>query len=200
MSDIAALHRRALAATEKIVAGISPDQWGAPTPCAEWDVRGLLNHVVTGNWWAAALAGGATIEQVGARLDGDVLGADPLRAYQRSAEGAAAAFDAPGALSAPCAVSYGPVSGELYAGHRFIDVLVHGWDLAVATGQDATIEPELAEECWAVVEPQLAMLQGSGQFGRAEAEASAADPSAADPKARLLTALGRSPRARAISS
>ncbi len=190
MTDIAALHRRALAATEKVVAGIGPDDWGAPTPCAEWDVRGLLNHVVAGNWWAAALAGGATIAQVGTRLDGDVLGADPLRAYQRSAEGAAAAFDAPGALSAPCAVSYGPVSGELYAGHRFIDVLIHGWDLAVATGQDPTLDPELAEQCWAVVEPQLAMLKGSGAFG------TAVDDRDGGVQVRLLTQLGRSPSPR----
>jgi uncharacterized protein (TIGR03086 family) len=186
MSDIAALHRQALEATGKVVAGIGARDWGTPTPCAEWNVRELLNHIVSGNWWAAAISGGATIEQVGARLDGDVLGADPRRAYQRSAEAAAAAFDAPGALSAPCAVSYGPVSGEVYAGHRFIDVLVHGWDLATATGQDATIEPALADACWAVVEPQLGMLRGSGMFGDAPAgEASS------DPQTRLLSQLGR---------
>jgi uncharacterized protein (TIGR03086 family) len=188
MGDIAGLHRRALEATGKVVAGIGVGDWGAATPCADWDVRGLLNHVVSGNWWAAALAAGATIEQVGARLDGDVLGDDPLRAYQRSSEAAAAAFDAPGALAAPCAVSYGPVSGEVYAGHRFIDVLVHGWDLAVATGQDATMDRELVEECWSVVEPQLSMLQGSGAFG--VPVGAAGD----DPQARLLTELGRTVR------
>jgi len=186
MGDIAALHRQALEATAKVVAGIGANDWGAPTPCAEWDVRALLNHIVSGNWWAAALAGGATIEAVGSRLDGDLLGADPLRAYQRSAEAAAAAFDAPGALAAPCAVSYGPVSGEMYAGHRFVDVLVHGWDLATATGQDATIDPALAEACWAVVEPQLAMLRGSGMFGDAPAAVTSTGP-----QAKLLAELGR---------
>jgi uncharacterized protein (TIGR03086 family) len=187
MGDIAASHRRALEATGKIVAGVPAGRWGAPTPCAGWDVRALLNHVVAGNWWAAALSGGATIAQVGARLDGDVLGADALRSYERSAEAAGAAFDAPGALAAPCAVSYGPVPGEVYAGHRFIDVLVHGWDLAVATGQDATIDPGLAQECWAVVEPQLEVLRGSGMFGAAPTDVPAA------PAARLLAELGRDP-------
>src|SRR5579871_1863713 len=182
MTDIAVLHRRALEATGKVVAGIDSRTWESPTPCDGWNVRALLNHVVAGNWWAAALAAGATIPQVGARLDGDVLGDDPVRAYERSSEAAAAAFDAPGALTAPCAVSYGPVSGEVYAGHRFIDVLVHGWDLAVATGQDATIDPELAEECWKVVEPQLAMLRGSGMFG-----GEPPDRDMSDPQVRLLT-------------
>jgi uncharacterized protein (TIGR03086 family) len=165
MAGIAALHRQALEATGATVAGIPADRWAAPTP--------------------------ATIEQVGTRLDGDVLGADPLRAYQRSAEAAGAAFDAPGALEAPCAVSYGPVPGSVYAGHRFIDVLVHGWDLAVATGQDAGIDQELARECWAVVEPQLSLLRGSGMFGDAPA---ALPPAGTDQVAWLLINLGRSPR------
>jgi uncharacterized protein (TIGR03086 family) len=188
MGDIAGWHRQALEATGKVVAGIDPGRWGAPTPCAEWTVRELLNHVVGGNWWAAALAGGATIDQVGARLDGDVLGADPTRAYACSAEAAGAAFDAPGALDAPCAVSYGPVPGAVYAGHRFLDVLVHGWDLAVATGQGSDIDPALAEACWSVVEPQLDLLLGSGMFSGASAIVTSQGPST-----RLLTALGRTP-------
>jgi uncharacterized protein (TIGR03086 family) len=188
MSGIAASHRRALEATDRVVEGIRPGQWGAPTPCAEWNVRELLNHVVAGNWWAAALASGATIASVGARLDGDVLGDDAATAYRRSAEAAAAAFEAPGALDAPCAVSYGPVPGSVYAGHRFVDVLVHGWDLAVATGQDATLDPDLAEECWAVVEPQLELLRGSGMFGGPPPPHEGRDAAS-----RLLTQLGRAP-------
>jgi hypothetical protein len=35
------------------------------------------------------------------------------------------------------------VPGSAYAGHRFLDVLVHGWDLAVATGHDYALDPEL---------------------------------------------------------
>jgi uncharacterized protein (TIGR03086 family) len=76
-----------------------------------------------------------------------VLGGDPLSAYDASAQVAAAAFEAPAALDAPCAVSYGPVPGSVYAGHRFIDVLIHAWDLAVATGQDTTLDIDLVEAC-----------------------------------------------------
>jgi uncharacterized protein (TIGR03086 family) len=186
MTDIAALHRQALDATRRVVAGVTDTEWAAATPCAGWDARSLLNHIVSGNWWAAELAQGRTIADVGSAYDGDVLGDAPLDAYDRSAAAAAAAFEAPGALDAPCAVSYGPVPGSVYAGHRFLDVLVHGWDLAVATGQDATIDPVLVDACVEVVEPQADMLRGSGMFGTlvaVEPGASAQD--------RLLAGLGR---------
>lgn len=186
--DIAALHRRALDRTRLVVSGIGPDQLDLPTPDQEWDVRALLNHVVAGNLWAAELAAGKTIDEVGDRLDGDVLGDDPLAAYDRSAGAAGAAFEAPGALDAPCAVSYGPVPGSVYAGHRFIDVFIHGWDLARATGQDPSLDPELVAACTEVLEPQLAMLQGSGLFGTPVEV-----PARADAQTRLLASLGRHP-------
>ncbi len=89
----------------------------------------------------------------------------PPRAYDDSALVAAAVFRAPGAMEAPCAVSYGPVPGSVYCGHRFIDVLIHGWDVATSTGQDTTLDPELVEACFEVIEPQLDMLAASGMFG-----------------------------------
>jgi uncharacterized protein (TIGR03086 family) len=188
MTDIAARHRQALEATRPLVAGADPRHWTEPTPCADWNVGELLNHLVAGNWWAAELARGATIDGVGSRLDGDQLGDDPVDAYDRSAEAAAAAFEVPGALEAPCAVSYGPVPGSVYAGHRFIDVLIHGWDLAVATGQDRTLDPGLVDACWGAVEPQAELLRGSGMFG-----GDVAFPPNADPQTRLLATLGRRP-------
>jgi uncharacterized protein (TIGR03086 family) len=184
--DIAELHARALAATSTIVRGIAADQLDRPTPCEGWDVRGLLDHVVGGNRWVVELVGGKTIEEVGDRLDGDQLGDDLVAAYESSAKAAADAFFAPGALQAPVAVSYGPVPGEVYAGHRFIDVLIHGWDLATATGQDATLDPELVAACDAVVAPQAQLLAGSGMFGT-----HVEPPADASPQTRLLARLGR---------
>jgi uncharacterized protein (TIGR03086 family) len=162
--DLPAAHRRALAATRVWVAGVGNDQWSGATGCDGWDVRALVNHLVAGNWWAGALARGGTIEGVGDRLDGDVLGDDPVAAYDASATDADAAFSAPGAMERPCAVSYGPVPGEIYCGHRFVDVLVHGWDLATATGQPADLDPELSAACLDVVRPQAELLTASGAF------------------------------------
>ena len=149
MTDISELHAQALDATGRIVGSVAADRWHAATPCAGWDARALVSHLVAGNLWAAELAAGGTIGGVGSRLDGDLLGDDPAAAYGESAAAAAAVFRRPGALDAPCAVSYGPVPGSVYAGHRFLDVLVHGWDLAVATGQDYVLDPHLMEACLA---------------------------------------------------
>src|SRR5438477_2611737 len=123
-------HARALDATRAFVARINDDQWNAPTPNSDWDVRELLNHVVGGNLWVAPLVEGKSIEEVGDRYDGDILGDDPVAAYEQSAKEAAAAVNAPGAMQASCAVAYGPVPGAVYVGHRFIDLVIHGWDLA----------------------------------------------------------------------
>ena len=184
--DLPAVHAEALEHTGRIVAAIDRGQFRDPTPCDDWDVETLLNHVVSGNLWAVPLVGGETIEQVGDRLDGDVLGGDFVAAYDRSAADAAAAFSAPGAMDAPCAVSYGPVPGRVYCGHRLIDVLVHGWDLAEATEGNTVLPANLVEACIEVVRPQLDMLEGSGAFGSDHTV-----PEGASPQTQLLAWLGR---------
>jgi uncharacterized protein (TIGR03086 family) len=186
MTSLPDAHRKALDATARIVRGIDAGQLKQSTPCDEYDVQGLLNHVVSGNLWVEPLVAGKTIDEVGDQFDGDVLGDDPSAAYDASARVAGDAFAQPGAMEAPVAVSYGPVPGEVYAGHRFIDVLIHGWDLAAATGQDTTLDPELVETCWEIVRPQQALLQGSGAFG-SEVDV----PDDADSQTRLLAILGR---------
>ncbi len=163
--DLPEVHARALDNTRSIVAGVQRSQFGDPTPCEDWDVETLLNHIVYGNLWVSPLVAGETIEEVGDRLEGDVLGEDFVAAYDESSDGAAAAFRGPGAMDAPCAVSYGPVPGSVYCGHRLIDVLVHGWDVAKATGGNTSLPTDLVEACIEVVEPQLEMLEGSGAFG-----------------------------------
>ena len=182
MRPLPDVHRDALAATGRIVANIKDSQLHDGTPCEDYDVAGLLNHVIGGNFWVAPLVDGKTIEEVGDALDRDYGPGD----YDASAKEADAAFSSPGAMERPVAVSYGPVPGEVYAGHRFVDVLIHGWDLAKATGQDATLDPELVEACWAVINPQMELLRGSGMFGN-----QLDVPDDADSQTKLLATLGR---------
>jgi uncharacterized protein (TIGR03086 family) len=186
MVNLAEAHAQALDDARPRVAAITGDQWTRDSVCEDWDVRTLVNHLVSGNFWVPELVGGKTIEEVGDRLDGDVLGTDPLAAYDGSAKVASAAFREDGAMERPVAVSYGPVPGEVYCGHRFIDVLVHGWDIGKSTGQDTTLPADLVAACWEVVEPQLEMLAGSGAFGSHHDI-----PKGADPQTKLLAALGR---------
>ena len=184
MRPLPDVHRDALAATGRIVANIKDSQLHDATPCEDYDVAGLLNHVISGNYWVAPLVDGKTIEEVGDSLDRDYGPGD----YDASAKEADAAFSLPGAMERPVGVSYGPVPAEVYAGHRFVDVLIHGWDLAQATGQDATLDPELVDACWSVINPQMELLRGSGMFGD-----QLDVPDDADSQTKLLATLGRRP-------
>lgn len=184
--DLPQIHEQALSATGKVVERVAERQMDLPTPCDAWNVRELLNHIVSGNYWAKELAAGKTIAEVGDRLDGDTLGDDATAAYRTSATAAAAAFNAPGAMDAPCAVSYGPVPGSVYCGHRIVDVVIHGWDLAKATGQDTTLEPALVDAVTAIIAPQMDALAGSGMFGTTIGVGTDADA-----QTRLLSELGR---------
>jgi len=91
----------AMAEFDRRVRAVRPEQWHNPTPCTEWDVRALVNHLVAEQLWAPLLLDGATVEDVGDRFDGDQLGADPVAAW---ASAAAAAVTADGRVSLPVAL------------------------------------------------------------------------------------------------
>ena len=88
--DVANLHNRAVAEFGSRVENIGDEQWHAPTPCEDWDVRALVNHVTGEALWAPPLMNGATIEEVGDRFDGDVLGDDPKARWRAAADEARA--------------------------------------------------------------------------------------------------------------
>ena len=98
MADLAQLHRRGAAEFTRRVDAIRDDQWHLPTPCAEWDVRALVNHVTAENLWVPPLLAGRTGPEVGDRFEGDVLGDDPRAAWQASMDAALEAVESPGAL------------------------------------------------------------------------------------------------------
>ena len=76
------LYVQAMASTQRYVDGVRPEQWTAPTPCTEWNVKQVANHVIGENLWAGELFKGKTIAQVGTAFDGDVVGV----AFSGSAE------------------------------------------------------------------------------------------------------------------
>ncbi|HEY1485410.1 MAG TPA: maleylpyruvate isomerase N-terminal domain-containing protein [Micromonosporaceae bacterium] len=83
--DAAELHRRAVGEFAERLDAVgslgSSGAWQTPTPCAGWDVRALVNHIVNEDRWTAPLLAGATIAEVGDRFDGDLLGDDPVGAF-----------------------------------------------------------------------------------------------------------------------
>jgi uncharacterized protein (TIGR03086 family) len=141
----------ALASTEVIVAGILESQWSAPTPCTELDVREVVNHLVSGNLLFAALVHGGPLPDGNA----DHLDGDPLASFQRAAGELREAFAAPGALESVYTAPFGSGPGAALAHVRIVELLVHGWDLARATGQQADCPPGVAERALAATRRQL---------------------------------------------
>jgi uncharacterized protein (TIGR03086 family) len=180
------LYTQAMAATRRFIDGVRSDQWHAATPCSEWDVKQVANHIIGENLWAGELFAGKTIDQVGSRLDGDLAGDDPAAAYRDSAEVAGRAVSAPGAMQMTCHLSFGDFSGADYAAQLFMDLLIHGWDVATATGQDATLDARLVQACLPIAEQLTSQFRQAGVFGEdlpVEADA--------NPQTRLLALVGR---------
>jgi len=170
----------AIAVAEAIVAGISADQWDAPTPCTDVDVRALVDHLVAGNLHFAALVHGAPRPD----RDADLLGTEPTEAFRSAAVALTAALGTPGMLERTYPLPFGEVPGLGLIEIRLIEHLGHGWDLARATGQPAAFPDDLAERGLAVARRQLENRQSA--FG-AQVEVSA-DAPAID---RLAGFLGR---------
>lgn len=167
---------------------VRPGQWDRPTPCAEWSVHDLVNHLVREQLWAPELLAGCTVDQVGDRFDGDQLGDDPLHSWVLAAGAAREAWIAPGALDKPVQLSAGETPAEEYGWQMTTDLAVHAWDLARALGVDERIDPGLAEAVLAYVEPNADEWTASGLFAPPVPV-----PPDADAQTRLLALLGREP-------
>lgn len=131
---------RALAATGAVVAGIQADQWAAPTPCTELDARGVLNHLVRGNLLFVAI-----IRDEPRPVPGeDHLGGDPLAAFQRAGAQLREVFRRPGVLESVYTAPFGTAPGVVMVHVRIVENLIHGWDLARATGQPRSFPDDVA--------------------------------------------------------
>jgi uncharacterized protein (TIGR03086 family) len=182
--ELGALHRQVVRTWLAGVEAIPSEAWGRRTPCEDWDVRTLVNHVVGEELWTRPLAEGGTIAEVGDRFDGDVLGADPVETARRAAAEAADAVDAALPGGALVHLSFGDVPIDEYVWQLSADHLVHGWDLAAATGQDRTLDPELVAGVAGWFAEREELYRSAGAIGpRVEAPG--------DPQSQLLAAFGR---------
>lgn len=184
MDDVLRNFDRAAAAAQTVVDGVRPEQLGLPSPCSEWDVRGVLNHLVFGNLLAHASLRG---EQPPADRSADYLGADPRSAFAESVTACRAAFAEPGVLDKVVRTPLGEQPASFYVHMRLNELLAHGWDVAAATGQSTDLEPELAESALAMWQARLGDVPRAGSpFGPAQPA-----PDGATAADRLAAYLGR---------
>jgi uncharacterized protein (TIGR03086 family) len=174
---------RALSAVGDLIEGVRQEQWSATTPCTDWTVRELVNHLVGMNLVFTALLSDQAPPERGA----DRLGDDPVGAYRASGSALAAAFDRPGVLERSYQGPLGAATGRDRLQIRLYDLLTHGWDLAQATGQPAGLPNDLAEQALEFARRQLSGQPRTGRF--APAQAVSDDAPAID---RLAAFLGRS--------
>jgi uncharacterized protein (TIGR03086 family) len=189
--DPVQLFERCCAATERVVAQIEPGQLGGKTPCPEWDVRALLNHVVGSlAMFADTVEAGAQAAPPDPLAEGapDRVGSRPLGAYQETADRALKASRREGALERVYPSVFGEMPGQALFGFTTLDVLTHGWDLAKATGQPAKLDPELAEAVLGFAQQAVLPAMRGGSIGP-EVEV----PADAPITDRLVGFLGRHP-------
>lgn len=164
--DAVTLHARCVRSWEDRLTHVGGTTWDDSTPCTQWSVRDLVNHVVGEDLWTGPLVGGATIEEVGHRFDGDVLGDDPLgTARSAAADAVRAVGEAAPTDGRTVHLSYGEESLEEYLMQLAADHLIHGWDLSAATGGSRDLDPELVTELAAWFAEREQMYRGAGIVG-----------------------------------
>ena len=91
-------------------------------------------------------------------------------------------------MEATCHLSFGDYSGADYAGQLFMDLLIHGWDIARGTGQDTRLDPELVARCLPIADALTRQFRTAGVFGE---DLPVMD--GADQQTKLLALVGRRP-------
>jgi uncharacterized protein (TIGR03086 family) len=185
MSDVQERFDRAQRHFGELVHQAKADQWSDPTPCTDWDVRALVNHLVYEARWAVPLLDGATIAEVGDRFEGDLLGDDPVSSYDAALAEASRAVHAVD-LDRVVHLSFGDLPARDYITQLTSDFVVHAWDLARGIDADDRLDPDMVNFVYVAAEPMADMLAESGLF-----DPPIDVPSDADQQTRLLAIFGR---------
>jgi len=174
--DLLDLFTRASAWTAERVPAAA-DQLDAPTPCTEWKVRDLLNHMIdTQNYFAAR--GRGEDAPLPNPSPPSLIGSDPVSAFTKAREELLRVYADPKVVE-----KTGPSLGI-----AFSDQLIHGCDLARATGQDASMPEDLAEAALTMVGGMLTPERRGNAFAP---EAEVGDDATVQQK--LLAFMGRQP-------
>lgn len=177
---------QAFESTLAILVKVEPSQLTAPTPCASWDVRALINHFVgAARWWATTITG----EDEAA--DADYASGDFVAEYQESIQLAVAAFKVDGILEKMIALPFGEFPGVALRGFAATDQFAHGWDLARAIGHHTDLNPDLAAR---LLSQSTTVITGAfrGPDGQAPFGPVRQAPADAGPADQLAAFLGRS--------
>jgi uncharacterized protein (TIGR03086 family) len=175
----------------ELVAQVGPEQWNNPTPCAGWNVRTLVGHLIAGRHGYCALLQGAPATTVRSLLSrqSEAAGADPVAACRSAVQSVRAAFAEPGALERTVHHRIGDIPGSELLPLLIGDSVVHSWDLAAAIGVDPRLDEQLVDYAYQTYAPlaQSGAIYVNGWF----ATPATPLPEGATPLERLLHVTGR---------
>jgi uncharacterized protein (TIGR03086 family) len=167
---------------------VGANDWSRPTPCSEWDVTALVNHVLGGPRRSIQLLEGKAADQVEATRGADYIGDDPLASFDAGARAVAAAYRRSRALERVVHHHAGDCRGEDLLKRRIVDNAIHAWDLARSIGADDRLDAGLVS----ALHDRL-LAEGTGLVADHFAKPSVALGSNATQQDRLLDLLGRDP-------
>lgn len=171
---------------------VSSEQWTLPTPCPEWNVRALVNHVLLGTRMSVHVLSGMPRAEVISYLDDDLMTgtADPVARFADLANQMVDGFSGPDGLDGMVEHPAGDFPRRMFCGFRVADGACHAWDLARAINADETLDGDLVQFAWDDAQPQRDMLAATGMFGEG-ASGNLGDD--APLQARYLDLMGRRP-------
>jgi uncharacterized protein (TIGR03086 family) len=167
MDEVATMHK-VIEMTGTVVDNIEPSQLDNPTPCTEWTVRDLLNHITGGAtmFGLCVRDGSVPDEKFGELMTGDNLGSDFKASFHTAAADAEESFAIPGAMDRIVKLPFGEMPAGAALNIAIFDVATHAWDLAKATGQSTDLDPEVVAAAYGVARNMLNDdMRGAGIFG-----------------------------------
>ena len=162
MADLRELFKKGTKIFGDAVHATGQDQWHSPTPCTEWDVRALVHHLVYEMVWVRPMLEGKTIAEVGDEFEGDLLGDDPIGAWDRAAADALTSLDELGSLQSVTHLSFGDFPAEEYLNQVLFDLHIHSWDLRTGIGVDSALDDELTEYMYPWAEKTMGSYRAAG--------------------------------------
>jgi len=180
---------RANASTEKILANVTRDQLTLASPCASWQVRDVVNHIVGNNFWFEAIARDGVAPDRPNNAAPDETAGDYVARFTEGSAKAVAAFAA--AMDNTLNLPWGPMPASVFILMASADQFVHGWDLAKAAGLSTDLDAELAAEFLAFYRSAIA-----DEFRGPDAIAPfgpLVTTTSGDPVAQLAAVAGRTP-------
>ncbi|MCO5320250.1 MAG: TIGR03086 family metal-binding protein [Microthrixaceae bacterium] len=169
----------------QVLANVRSDQLNLETPCSDWNVGQLIDHLIGAQYWARDGVRGQEMTETG---EGSSSG-DYVAAFDQIASESLAAFSEDGALERVVNPGFGDMPAAALMGMASTDTFTHSWDLARATGQNTDLAPELAS---ALLEQSRRSIQDAfrSEDGRMFGLEQPA-PEDATPADRLAAFLGR---------